>query len=86
MRFLNDCAKRVMQFVKENQQKAVSFSSSNKVYVEDMRSPAEWATIAVTDMRENTIPNLPAPNFYLTSNLGYQRPPLTSLGYPRMQT
>lgn len=38
-RFLNDCAKRVLEFIKQNQQKAVSFSSSNKVYVEDMRSP-----------------------------------------------
>lgn len=39
MRFLNDCAKKVIQFVRQNQEKAVSFSSSNKVYVEDMRSP-----------------------------------------------
>lgn len=45
-RFLNDCGKKILQFIKQNQQKALNFSSSNKVYVEDMKSPEEWASFS----------------------------------------
>lgn len=38
-RFLIDCSRKILHFIKQNQQKAVSFSSSNKAYVEDMKTP-----------------------------------------------
>lgn len=32
-RFLLDCSKKIVHFIKQNQHKAMNFSSSNKVYV-----------------------------------------------------
>ena len=86
VRFLNDAAKRVVQFVKQNQQKAVNFSNSNKTYVEEIRSPEEWRGYSFQELRENTAPNITAPvNFYQPART-YERFPLASTGFLRNPT